>query len=193
MRKIGGTFLWIATAIGLAAPVQAMHFDPAGSAALREVSTAQDAISRAYMNLLRGFESSSDYQQAISQVRKSTSDFEQARSLSLKSFHESAKYKSAQIEIWKIQEQLESTNDVDRVGEIASQLLQKRVALSKMETEILSNDQTTRQARYAMLDAQAKAAALRQNFVESIRSDPQWRAARRQLEQARTRFVSAGR
>jgi hypothetical protein len=184
MKSIAAKLMLLA-ALGAAAPAQAYRIDPAAAAALRQVGDAQDQITRAFDNLWRNFESSSDYQQALADVRQTRGDFEQTRSQALSVWRQTVAYKSAQLEIWKLQQQLDANRDQpEKVAQLAEQLLRTRCELSQTESYLLSSDEKMKSTRYAMLDAQAKTIALRQNFIESIRSDPQWRTARRQLEQA---------
>jgi hypothetical protein len=184
MRSIAAKMILLAT-LGAAVPVQAYRIDPAAAAALRQVGDAQSQISRAFDNLWRSFESSSDYQQALADVRQTRGDFEQTRTQALAEWHETVQYKSDQLQIWKLQQQLDDNRDhPEKIAELAEQLLRTRCELSQTESYLLSNDEKMKSARYAMLDAQAKTIALRHNFIESIRSDPQWRSAHRQLEQA---------
>jgi hypothetical protein len=174
-----------ATSLCTALPAWAYRIDPAAQAALRQVGDAQTQISRAFDNLWRTFEFSGDYQQALADVRQARGEFEQSRAAALASWRETTQYKSAQLQIWKLQRELDANRDqLEKVSELAEQLLATRSALSQTESNLLGNDEKMKTARYAMLDAQAKTAALRQSFIESIRSDPQWRTARRQLEQA---------
>ncbi|HMB94897.1 MAG TPA: hypothetical protein VKK61_02545 [Tepidisphaeraceae bacterium] len=183
-RAFGKFALAAAISTLIASPVHA-HPSERGNAALFEVAKAQDAISRSLENLRRMFESSSDYQQALSEVRTARNEYERAREDVLTTWQQTQQYKSVQLEIWKLQKQLDANRaEPEKIAELAEQLLQTRMALSKIESNLLGSDEKIKTARYAMLDAQAKAAALRENFVQSIRSDPQWQAARRQLDGA---------
>jgi hypothetical protein len=169
--------------LGMSSVVGAFPYER--TAELVQVDNAQDAIGRAFDNLWRSFQSSGDYQQTLIEVRSSRSEFEQARMSALASWQQSTEYKSAQLRIWKLQQQLEANrNSPQQVAQLADELLDARCALSATESRLLSSDERTKTARYVMLDAQAKAASLRENFVRSIQADPQWRAARRQLEAA---------
>jgi hypothetical protein len=186
MKSVAAKILLMsAMSLCMALPASAYRIDPAAQAALRQVGNAQDQISHAFDNLWRSFESSSDYQQALVDVRQTRGEFEQTRADALAAWHDTTQYKSEQLQIWKLQQQLDANRDQpEKVAELAEQLLRARSAMSQTESNLLGNDEKMKSARYAMLDAQAKTAALRQSFVESIRSDPQWRTARRQLDQA---------
>ena len=167
----------------------------AGEQALREISRARREIGRAIRERRQNFESSNEWQQAIGAVRKTRADFEKARSEALETLRQNTEYKSAQIQIWKLQEDLDAARaqgKTQQVNDIALRLLAERSAVSRSEANALADDETIRQARYAMIDAQAKASALRRGFVESIQSDPQWRSARAQLDQARSHLASLG-
>lgn len=166
--------------------------------ALQDVSRAQDQVSRAHLDARRTFESSAEYQQAVTDAEHARANLVRERAEVLTKYHYSTEFRQAQLEIWKLQQTLDAAHDdprtkPQRFSELASLLLAKRSALSARETQMLGASDTVREARYALIDAEAQLAALRQSFADSIQSNPQWRDARAQLEQARSRAASVGR
>ena len=85
---------------------------------------------------------------------------------------------------------LAGTDHSAAISAIALELLEKRSAVSHLESLAMAADQNLSTLRYAWIDANAKLAQMQDDFAQRLRSDPQWQSAKIQLEQARTSLAS---
>jgi len=171
--------------------------EAAARLAYRDVSKAQDSISRAVQDNRRRFESSSEWQDAVAEEHTARTTLDRAKADTMARLRSDTRYKSAEIELWKVQQSFEAAQSNPRpnarqLADLAGELLRKRSALSEMESDLFAKDETLKAARYSLIDAHAKLADLQEQFQASIPKDPKWRAAHAQLEQARTRLASVG-
>jgi hypothetical protein len=165
--------------------------------ALREVTRAQDEVSRACRDQRRAFENSPEWHQAAESARNARTKLDTARRGALAKHYSSQSYKTAQLEIWKLQQSLDTARaqekpDRQKISALAGELLRRRSELSKAESDLLNADESVREARYALIDAEAQIAALRRSFRESVQMNQQWREARSRLDDARTRLAAVG-
>ncbi|HEY7086465.1 MAG TPA: hypothetical protein VH518_00170 [Tepidisphaeraceae bacterium] len=163
----------------------------AATEALMQINRAQSQLSRAMLALQRDFETSTDYQNALSAAQQAHAELLAIRAAALSKLHASNEYKAAQLEIWNAQQKLDG-DDGKHTTELAALLLQRRAALTSLDTDLLENDKTIRQARFKLIDSVAQLSAIRRSFADSIRFNPQWREAHTQLEEARSRLASVG-
>jgi hypothetical protein len=212
-------FLMGALALAATAPVFAAHPAPAtplnidwnssgsshqgnpneqrGHDALREVGNAQSEISKTYWTLRREFENSVDWQDAVNAAHRAHASYDVARINALSLLQATPDYKKAEQELWKAQQALSDAKsrqpDSPHTANLASELLRRKSILTSMETECVESDEKLRQARYAFIDADARAAALQRTFMMLVRTDPRWIEARSKLDRAREQLASIGR
>jgi hypothetical protein len=170
--------------------------------ALREISRAQGAIARVLAVRQHELENSAEWLNAVEAARNARSDYNRARSNSMAVLEGDPDFRSTRIELWKLQEALGDVQQQARprtgqlkdrrVEDLSAQLLAKRSELTRMQSELMGGDDSLRQAKDAMVDAEARVVALKKGFTESVKSDPQWQQARRQYEQASTRLARMG-
>jgi hypothetical protein len=110
---------------------------------------------------------------------------------------ESTAYQAAQIDLWKAQEELDalwtSKAPAGAVAAAAAQVLHRRTAISRIENDLVENDESLKQKQFAAIDAEARVAGLRRSVDESITTDPKYQAARAELDNARKRLSAIGR
>jgi hypothetical protein len=171
--------------------------EPAAREAFRQVVRAQDAVSRACIESRRDFEASSEFQKALTDARQARIEFDRARTDLVKRMQESTAYQAAQIDLWKAQEELDalrtSKAPAGAVAAAAAQVLHRRTAISRIENDLVENDESLKQKQFAAIDAEARVAGLRRSFDESITTDPKYQAARAELDNARKRLSAIGR
>lgn len=161
--------------------------DNAASAAIAD---AQSAITRAILVMRRDFENSPELHDARNAARAATQNYYNTANEVLKPLRETSHYRQANETVLQLEQRLNWGRYDDRlndrqVAETAKALLSARIAISQMENAVLSVDPRLAEARDAMMDASGKVIALQRQFLESIKTDPTFVAAKARLEAAR--------
>ncbi len=175
--------------------------DPAnGSASDGAAESARDQLHRIAIQISRQFESSSDYQAARLAALQAFSAYQAARAAVIQQVQSSPQGLAANVEIDRLERQLEQARDeaklagrdhTDKTDAIAMALLNARSAISQREAKALAADDGVNNLRYAWLDANAALESMRGDLAQRVQSDPQWKSAKAQLEQARVALASA--
>lgn len=165
--------------------------------AYREVSRAQSAVSKAFAECQREYESSSEFREALSSARQARLELERLRAAAARRLQDTSDYKAAQVELWKSQQAFDQLRADGFYGPLladaAATVLRKRALITAMEAGLMENDDQLRKAMYGAIDAEAKVAAMRQSFVETVRNNSKFQSAKSQLDSARARMDSIGR
>jgi hypothetical protein len=173
--------------------------EAAADAALKVVDTARYQLHRTSVQLSRQFEQSTEYQAARAAALQAFMNYQMGKQGSLAMLRISPTATAAQIEIDRLEKQLDDarqkaklagTDHSAAISAIALELLEKRSAVSHLESLAMAADQNLSTLRYAWIDANAKLAQMQDDFAQRLRSDPQWQSAKIQLEQARTSLAS---
>jgi len=173
---------------------------PSGSASDAGVGTARDQLHRVAIVLSRQFEVSPDYQAARLAAMQAFSAYQTARAAVIQQVQSSPQGLAANVEIDRLERQLNQAREEakmagrdhsDKTDAIAMALLNARSALSQQEAEALAADQGVSTLRYAWLDANAALESMRDDLASRLQTDPQWKNAKAQLEQARGALASA--
>lgn len=85
-----------------------------------------------------------------------------------------------------------SSNAPD-VAESARSVIAAGQTMHRLEAAALASDPKATDAQAALSAANAKVAAMRADFDKSLKSDPDWLAAKKALDDARQKLASAGR
>jgi hypothetical protein len=175
--------------------------DSGANAAFTGVDNARDQLHRVAIQMLREFEGSPDYQQARLAALQAFSAYEVARADALDTVRASQSGLAAQVRIDRLESQLDNArleaklagrDRSDKTDALAMQLLDERSALSRAEAQAIAADQKVSGLRYAWLDANANLQTMRDGFAQRVCTDPKWRNAKTQLEQARGALASVG-
>lgn len=143
------------------------------------------------------FEQSHDYQEAVAAEKRAYDAFVAERQRALQSVVKDPKYIAALELRDKTGEKIATLRAKfhelprDVAVELASVKLQFASDAHAMEAEALERDDALKAARQRMVEANAKVAALRTGFDNSVRTNPQILQARRDLEDARVAFITA--
>jgi hypothetical protein len=142
---------------------------------------------------------SPDYQEAKLATRQALSAYQAAKQDARLRLQQSPEGLAAQVEIDRLERQLDEAREQaklagrdhsERIDAIAMALLKQRSAVSRREAETVAADERLASLRYAWLDANARLEKLRDDFSQQLHSDPQWKTAKAQLEQARGALAS---
>jgi hypothetical protein len=191
---------------GLAAPAAARgdvssgggsnrrHRNLSAAAMLRmEIRHAQAELNRALAEARRAFVASSEFVMAVDEFRRASRAYGAARDAALIGLRQSPEYHSTRIEIEHLQRQLDGMRRAgapgSSVAEMSRVILDRRGALSRLESNVLKSDDHFSDARYAWIDAGAAVAALWKDFGDAVRHDPACVAARQKIADARERLA----
>lgn len=161
--------------------------------AMREVGKAQSAINQAQVRRLNDFQASAEYQDAMLTARQAQVAYDRARAEIIADFNQRDDVKLVQIELWKLQQSMDAAEKPADRAAIAAKILSRRAELTRIEAGLTTDNDKLRDARYGLIDAQAKLRQLRVDFERTLVSDSEWRQARQQLETARSRLAAIGR
>jgi len=169
--------------------------DPSAAAQLRlEIRRAQDELNRAIADARRTFVESTEYVTAVDEQRRAAHDYAAAREAVLSGLRQSPGHVAARLEIERLQRHLDELRGLGapaaRVNAAATALLERRAALTLIESAALKSDDSFIDARYAWIDGSAKMAALWRDFAETLRADPACAATRQKIVDARQRLAS---
>ena len=176
--------------------------ESAARSASAVVSSARDQLHKTQSQIARQVELSPDLQSAKLSAMRAFIDYQLAKQAVVNTSRLAPEGLKAQIEIERLEQQLDDARQEaklagvdhsDKIDAVAIALLQKRSAASRHEAESMATDQKLMKLRYAWLDADANLAALEDTLAEQVHTDPQWRSAKNQLEQARTALASISR
>jgi hypothetical protein len=171
-----------------------------GSTSDSGVGTARDQLHRVAIVLSRQFEAASDYQAAELAALQAFSAYQTAKAAVIQQVQSSPQGLAGSVQIDHLEQQLDQARQEaklagkdhsDTTDAIAVELLNARAAISQRETKAVAADEGVNTFRYAWLDANAALEGMRDDLSERILSDPQWKSAKAQLEQARTALASA--
>ena len=175
--------------------------DSGASAAFTGVDNARDQLHRVAIQMSREFEGSPDYQQARLAALQAFSAYEVATADALDTVRASQAGLAAQVRIDRLESELDEArleaklagrDQSDKTDALALELLDERSALSRAEALAIAADQKVSSLRYAWLDANANLQTMRDGFAQRVCTDPKWRNAKTQLEQARGAIASVG-
>jgi hypothetical protein len=142
------------------------------------------------------YEHSKDFKDAQSAETQAYNDYTAARQRALADVVKDPKY----IETIRLRDQLgdliqrrRANKDInhEELLAIASQKLQFASDARAMEMQALDQSQELKDARKKLVDASSRLTAMRQQFDDSVRSNPQILAARKNLEDARVALITA--
>lgn len=145
------------------------------------------------------FENSAEYKDAAAAEKQAYDAYNAERQRALKSVLDDPKYQAALQLVDELSDKITKYRAIAKPGQIpreellalASQKLQYASDAHNMEREALDKDAAVQDARQKMVQASAKANALRNAFDNSIRMNPQIVQARHSLDQARVELVTA--
>jgi hypothetical protein len=170
--------------------------DAASRALLNRVATAQREITRVINDLRNEFEQSQELREARSALRTAQSNYADAVNMALAPLHASSAYKEAAERVLTLERKLawgyidDHLTDWQR-DDTAHELFEARQAVSRLEAQSIANEQSVSAARFAMIDANGALVGLQRSFQRSILSNPQYLAARAQLEAARDAIAAS--
>jgi hypothetical protein len=156
-----------------------------------KVDRAQDALNRTLEDLRHHSEASPDAVAAQAVLRQAQSDYDAATAPILEKVHTSPQYQAALDAKTAASQHVEDLQnetppDQDQITLAARDVLDKGQVLTKMQNEALASDPQI-VALKANLDASnQKLLKLRHDLEESIKTNPQAIAARKELEQAQS-------
>jgi hypothetical protein len=174
----------------------------AAQAASAVVGTARDQLHRMNILLTRQFLQSDEYQTARLATQLASVNYQSGKQGALALLRLSPASVAAQIEIDRLEQKLDDarqesrlagTDETAKIQTLALELLEKRSAVTHRETQVLAADENLINLRYVWIDSYAKLAALQDAFAQQLHTDPQWRSAKSQFEQARTSLASISR
>jgi len=146
----------------------------------------------------RTFEQSKEFQDAVAAEKQASDAYNAQRARALESVIKDPKYKAAldlRDEVGMKLKRLQAVNKgqlpKDVVLAMASLKLQYASDASAMEADALDKDPSLKDARRKMVEANAKVTALRNDYDNSLRTNPQLLQARRNLEDSRVAFITA--
>ena len=171
------------------------HRNLSPAAMLRmEIRQAQAELNRALAEARRAFIASPEFASAIDEMRRASSDYRAARDAALVGLRRSPDYLAMQLEIEHLQRQLDALRGAgapaSRVTQVSRTILERRGALSRLESDALKADDRFTDARYAWIDAGAAVSKLWRDFGDSVRYDPACVAARQKIAAARERLAA---
>jgi hypothetical protein len=143
------------------------------------------------------FEQSKEYQDAVETEKHAYDAYIAERQHALQSVLKDPKYVAA-LELRdktgdKISQLRIRHGDVPRemIAELASLKLQFASDAHAMESEALDRDSALKNLRQRMVEANSKVSALRTSFDLSVRTNPQIRQSRRNLEDSRVALITS--
>jgi hypothetical protein len=169
--------------------------DAASRALLKNVAAAQGEITHVINDLRNEFEQSQELRDARSALRTAQSNYADAVNAALAPLRDSQAYKEAAERVLTLERKLawgyvdDHLTDRQR-DDTAHELFTARQAVSQLEAQVIANDQSVSAARFAMIDANGSLLGLQRSFQRSILSNPQYLAARAQLEAARAAIAA---
>lgn len=145
------------------------------------------------------FENSAEYKDAAAAEKQAYDNYNAERQRALKAVLNDPKYQAAVQLADEVADKIAKYRAMAKPGQIpredllalASQKLQYASDAHNMEREALDKDAAVQDARQKMVQASAKANALRNSFDNSIRMNPQIAQSRHSLDQARVELITA--
>jgi hypothetical protein len=153
-------------------------------AARLALSHAQAKLNAVVEKLKVGFEAGSDRKATVTALNVAQSQFGEVRSNLLETLHADATYKSAVALRDQAAAELAAaaaTDGADRAT-LAQNKLEASKNVTKLETDAITNDPTASAAQLKYLELGKKAAGQYDEFLESIKSNPDWAAAKDELD-----------
>lgn len=175
--------------------------DSTANASFSGVDSARDQLHRVAIQMSREFEGAPDYQQVRLVALQAFCTYQVAKADALDTIRASQWGLAAQVRIDRLERQLDDARQEaklagrdhsDKTDSLALQLLEERSALSRAEAQAIAADEKVNTLRYSWLDANANLQGMRDSFAQRLHTDPQWRNAKMQLEQARGALASVG-
>jgi hypothetical protein len=148
-----------------------------------EIQQAQRELMLAIAEVRRHFLESGELREARAAVASASADYRIARDAALASLRTSQPYKSARIDIERLERQMERARSGRR--SIATVILEKRAAISRLEMDALKSSDDFQTARYGLMDANIHLAGLWRDFQQHLKTDARCEAARERIAAAR--------
>lgn len=159
--------------------------------ARKVVAKAQARLNEVVGKLKNDFDAAPEHKAVVVAAQKAQASYDALRDKDLSALHESAAYKSAVAEREQLSVQLASaTDDADR-PQIAQKRLEAGKKLTAMEVAALDADPGAAEAHQKLVDAGGKYTAQLQEFQQSIRTNPDWQAAKADLDKAKADATAA--
>jgi len=157
-----------------------------------DLTKAEQALGKVVEKLRKDFEASPDRSAVVAQARAARGEFDSLAKPVLDVLHASPQFRALNAQREDVDAKLSST---DGDTDIRVQLAQQRLALNKksaeLESEALKSDPKLLQAKQKFSDLGSKLADQFAKFQQSLKSDPQWEAAKQDLDQAKANRDSA--
>ena len=159
---------------------------------------AERELDLVYRNAQHSFEQSKEYQDAVAAEKQAVSAYNAQRNKALESVVKDPKYIAALQLRDQVGEKLKRLQAVNKgqlpkdvVVAMASLKLQYASDASAMEADALGKDSSLTDARRKMVEANARVTAMRTDFDNSMRNNPQVLQARRNVEDSRVAYITA--
>jgi len=159
---------------------------------------AEKELDMSVRSAQRSFEQSKEFVDAVNAEKQAADAYNAQRAKALESVLKDPKYKAAldlRDEVGTKLKRLQAVNKNqlprDVVLSMASLKLQYASDASAMEAEALDKDSSLKDVRRKMVEANARVSAMRSDFDNSVRVNPQILQARRNLEDSRVAFITA--
>jgi chromosome segregation ATPase len=136
----------------------AFESSPELTAAQANVDQARDALDTEKNRVVAGLADDPDYQAAVQQRKTAQAAIDQA--------HESTDVSQ------------------DQIADLAEQSMQAKTAVNKMESQAMADDSAATAAKSKLASATSDLATLREKFADSMKTNPDWIAARKKLDDA---------
>lgn len=152
-------------------------------------------INRAQARLRAEFESSEPVREARTALADARRAYDRARQQALEKLVDDPRYVAIQLQIHRLQVELHELHAqpsprMDLIHAQALRILQLRQEMSRMQTEVIEQDEDALIARFAMLDAASAYWQLEAEFAQRVRGDPSVAQSRRQLLEVRQAMAS---
>jgi hypothetical protein len=154
----------------------------------KALAKAQEEFNSVVNKLKSAFESSPDRQSAVAAARQAQTEYDTLRNGIMESVRNSAEYKGAVEARDQLSAKLAgdggSVDDSDRV-QVAAQRLDANKKVTKLETDAVSADPKAAAAQQKLAELGTKTSAQYTEFLQSIKPNADWVAARDALDKAK--------
>jgi hypothetical protein len=154
----------------------------------KALEKAQEEFNSVVNKLKSAFESSPDRQSAVTAARQAQTEYDTLRNGIMESVRNSAEYKAAVEARDQLSAKLAgdggSVDDSDR-AQVATQRLEANKKVTRLETDAVSADPKAAGAQQKLAELGAKTSAQYTEFLQSIKTNADWVAARDALDKAK--------
>jgi tetratricopeptide (TPR) repeat protein len=152
------------------------------------VVAAEEKLGTVVDRLKAVFEASDDFKKALDNLDQAQSDYEDAVKQASGALASNPDYQAALAKRKAAQDAITEARqngaDDDQIAQLAMDAMAARSAVSKMEKQAGVADPTVKAAKDKLTDAGAAVQKLRDQFQDSLQDNPDWQAAKKELDDA---------